>query len=692
MKKEMNTLGNSKKPIEGHFSTDNHSKHLEEVNNKLREHILLRDSVERAMADEFKSQIAHKNEMIKKLIAVQAIASNSGIDEGQLILLKQRNSDLEMLNNQLKESLTAEKSAIVLENKREVTALKLKIAELERTKHIQTVDDDSSKPELTSLRHRVAHLEALNNKLREHLLLRDSVERAMAEEFKAQISEKEEAVARLMGLHSNSESKETGIKSIEEELNSELFSTRKELQEAQQSLIEKKTEIANIKGHFKEKEQAYEELQKQQNEQLREKEYEIGRIKAFLAEREETTQQMEEQLTRALAEKDSQLNGLIQQRKIHGNAIALERQLDQAKQALTIKDATSKRFYVELAKAKEGNSILQRTIESERAHSEALKEQYEKIINTIKKDSEKLVKSIIEDYSSREAVVRTENERMKMQLAEKDSELQIQKQKIDSAIKEFSLRSQQIISLRDHTATTETIELAAQDTLRINNNEELETYTRKARQLRDELNKKETEMARKEADLRQKESEMRVRETETKNLLNIAEMRIKDIEGKQDSMDIKEQILLRQQEAFNKGLETLEKAGKEIKIPQESELEQHVKKKEKEEVKPNIQSIEYTAVQETKEPEKISIENVTEQPIQQPEIPVKAQEQMPIKTQDQINLQEQTLGYPEVEEIMSIIDVAIQNKDTLEKIKSSLIASGYSSENVEKAVRKMKLT
>ena len=43
-------------------------------------------------------------------------------------------------------------------------------------------------------------------------------------------------------------------------------------------------------------------------------------------------------------------------------------------------------------------------------------------------------------------------------------------------------------------------------------------------------------------------------------------------------------------------------------------------------------------------------------------------------------------GYSELEEIKSIAEVGLQHGDTLEQIKESLIATGYSKNNVEKVL------
>ena len=51
----------------------------------------------------------------------------------------------------------------------------------------------------------------------------------------------------------------------------------------------------------------------------------------------------------------------------------------------------------------------------------------------------------------------------------------------------------------------------------------------------------------------------------------------------------------------------------------------------------------------------------------------------------------QEIGFSEVEEIMSVIEVAISHKDSVAQIRSSLAGSGYSKENIDLALKKMGL-
>ena len=58
---------------------------------------------------------------------------------------------------------------------------------------------------------------------------------------------------------------------------------------------------------------------------------------------------------------------------------------------------------------------------------------------------------------------------------------------------------------------------------------------------------------------------------------------------------------------------------------------------------------------------------------------------------NEINLHEQAIGYSEVEEILSLIDVALQHNDSIEQIKNSLLTSGYSKESIERAISQLKM-
>ncbi|MBI2142055.1 hypothetical protein HYU15_01020, partial [Candidatus Woesearchaeota archaeon] len=202
---------------------------------------------------------------------------------------------------------------------------------------------------------------------------------------------------------------------------------------------------------------------------------------------------------------------------------------------------------------------------------------------------------------------------------------------------------------------------------------------------------------------------------------------------REDSSERKEQILLRQQEAFNRELQALEAAGSRL-MTVESELESQLAMPVNQpaalpqipvsspapltpsstpipaqtlplsrEAPQQPESIEALAPSQQKiimpdeiKPEKAKAKGLTEteraaKPKQHTSgiYPPTAQEKP--AGEPTMNLEAQTLGYSEVEEAMSMIDVALQHGESIEQIKNSLLSSGYSKENVEKALKKMNL-
>ncbi|GEM_PF-6306226 len=662
----------------------------------------------------------------------------------------------------------------------------------------------ASRAEINALVRRVSELEGLNSRLREHILLRDSFERSMDKEYKRQLVQQDEVIRKLAALstkdtHASSAlaeakpkaltagperqtSHETELQRLADhyrhsseehekltahltwqlnEKNSSIqrlkaLTEEEELRQGEENrklsnkLYEKEAEIRHLTQYYADKEQAYEAVQSQLSDRLKEKNRETERLKSFIAEREELAQKVEEQLQKEIAAKESELSEL-RHTKNYGKALALQRQLEHSEQIIKLKDSANKKILLELTSSKETGAILSRKLKGEQTHSESLKAQYERIIAAIKTDNERIMKGLIEDYNARVAAAKTETERIRAELSSKESELQIQKHRIDEAIREFGIRAQQVISMREsieplekaatQAATKAAIQASqaaqqatpqqAQEHTATTTKDELDQYAKKVKVLREALYRKDRELTKREAEMKQKEGGLLSRETEVKAMISTAEQRLKELERREDSGDRKEQILLKQQEAFNRELQALEAAGSRL-MTVESELESQLTMTARQ-ATPEIPTTAFAppkAREAPQQPESIAVLEPAPQKIVmaekiKPEATIQKPEPKPIKPAPaampkatahaikpllpkqqpaymaaasekpvgelNINLEEQTLGYSEVEEAMSMIDVAMQHKESIEQIKNSLLSSGYSKENVEKAMKRMNL-
>ncbi len=761
---------------------------LEELNTRLREHILLRDSFERNMDKEYKNQLAQKEGVIRKLAALNTKDSQDAQPNAQPssalaeVLQTSREEELKRLaDHHMQRSTEQERLASQLTEQLNETnsfVQRLKAFVAEREELAQKVEEQLQKE--------LAEKEEELNSLKRTGIARSSIAvtgRKELEQARQELSLKEAETRRLMleitGLKETRAILERKLKDNEtdlrklregnENLLAHLHNRQQQLSEEEalhqseestqleKKLHDKDEEIRRLTRYYTDKEQAYEAIQSQLSEHIKEKSREIQRLKSFIAEREELAQKVEEQLQKEMAAKESELREL-RHTKSHGKALILQRQLEHTSQIIKLKDAANRKIMLELASSKETGAILSRKLKDEQTHSESLKGQYEKIIGTIKEDNERIMKGLIEDYNARVATAKSESERTKAELAAKESELQVHKQRIDEAIREFGIRAQQVISMREsiepiEKAATQAASQAAQERLASQlaeqqtttgqpiqpeqpetaTKEELDGYAKKAKALREALYKKDIVLAQKEAELNQKGAEIQAKEKEVKAMISTTEQRLKELERREDSSERKEQILLRQQEAFNRELQALEAAGSRL-MTVESELESQLAMPVNQpaalpqipvsspapltpsstpipaqtlplsrEAPQQPESIEALAPSQQKiimpdeiKPEKAKAKGLTEteraaKPKQHTSgiYPPTAQEKP--AGEPTMNLEAQTLGYSEVEEAMSMIDVALQHGESIEQIKNSLLSSGYSKENVEKALKKMNL-
>ncbi len=684
-------------------------KEIADTNDKLKEQLRTKEKAEKEMGRQLAIQISDKEDTIRNLKSAyeeseihkeslarlgKGISSEIELSNQEAEFLKRklkekqselsnlashhskRIRELEALNEQLNEQMK-EKEALDKEISSEyVEQLKQKDEIIRKllSKHDETKDEH--------LKLKIKELMSANEKLREHILLRDSIERAMSKEFQLQLSEKDETIKSLLSAHQESEAQKESLARIGKGISSEIELSNQEAELLNRKLKEKQNELTSLTKYYREKEKAYDDIQMQLNERLKQKNTEVTRLKAFIAEREEISQRMEEQLLKEIAEKDSELR-LLKKGKHTEKQAEMERQIEHFRQIMKLKEATSKKYYLETLKLKEMQTSIQKELNNEKNHSEGLKTQYEKIITEIKKDNEDSVKSIISDYSNRQIADRTEIEKLKAELNESQSQLRIQKLKIDAAIKEFNMRSQNMMQMRESVKEPQKTEQTEES--EIKSLQELNDYAIKANTIRQALNKREIELNKREAEINLKREQASANQIEVKTMLINVEQQLKDLERREDSLSKREMLLVKQQEAFNKELEALERTGFQSKS-NESALEEQIKPEYK------IQETKQAEVQpEAKVEEKIPIQKpkrIEQQKVQKQTMAKKEEKQPDEKL---INLKEQTLGYSEVDEIISIIDVALQNKDTIEQVTKSLSSSGYSEESIQKALKKINL-
>ncbi|MBI3033610.1 hypothetical protein HYY72_00425 [Candidatus Woesearchaeota archaeon] len=692
---------------------------LQKANDRLREHILLRDSVERAMGEEFGSQLRQKDEIIAGIQAfkIDRISADNAEFEsriklkesdssrqseavklaGELSSAQERVSRLSAMNEKLREHILLRDSierAMSQEFKSQLAEKDAVIKSIRLQKSVEPVERPVSSP-------RAVELEELNRNLREHILLRDSVERAMGEEFGSQLRQKDEIIKRLQEFSSLVKAEDKGIQGLRREIDSELGIYKNQIDALKSRVLEKENELKRLEGHYRDKEQSYDDILIALKQQLSEKSMEVEKLKSFVAEREQISQRIEEQLQRDLASREAELSDLRRLRADR-DSLRLLREVEQLRQVLKLKEVSGKRLFLELAKARSLQADLEKQLDAGKADYDRIKSYYEKIVASVRRDGENAVKSLLSDYSSRDASAKADIERLKAELLLKESQIQVQKQRIDDVIREFNIKSQQLFSIREHGSLIadprqiESFEKAKR---------ELEEYGAKAESVKELLERRDAEISQKAVELGKREEEILSKESEIKGLLAVTEQKLNalDEKGGFDAHEAKPVVVVNKSniesviEAHSKEpagnvSQVAGKPGEPYKVVElineplppvqvmPEQLEEplaDMKLKQDKLVKPVLSAL---AVASSKPQDKTA-----------PSFRIPDDKPVAKKVEMDINLQEQTLGYPEHEEIASMIDVALQHNESIEQIKQSLLSSGYSRENIEKALKNMKL-
>jgi hypothetical protein len=333
----------------------------------------------------------------------------------------------------------------------------------------------------------------------------------------------------------------------------------------------------------------------------------------------------------------------------------MRKQLTELKQLLRVKEASYKELQADFSKLKEQNMHLLRKLETSKKFVNESEANYHKLLDEINAQHQEKIKEIIQRNSENEAKLHAEIETLKAKLQEKEILLAEKGGKIDEVLKEFSLRYKQLLQLRDLGGESEHLE-----------------------ELRN----------------------LKEREEKLKSLLKEAESRVQKAIEKEAAIERREQLLLREQEALNKQLDILKAAGLEIGKTKEylkkklSEVEAPTPTTTKTEKPPKIETM-ASVLEEVPAEEAVEIPKPELAEVVEAEEVSVAKEKRPLfdpkkKEEDKGEEFFNPASYSELDEIKSMIDVALQQGDSIQQIKKSLIDSGYSKANVEKALQQIK--
>ncbi|MFH1181836.1 MAG: hypothetical protein V1702_02665 [Candidatus Woesearchaeota archaeon] len=405
------------------------------------------------------------------------------------------------------------------------------------------------------------------------------------------------------------------------------------------SLAEKDSEIKRLEAAAFEAHRSNERIARQLNAQLREAYEEIDQLKHFVTSESVKSSGLEEEFDKQLAEKDARIAELEQSLRESSRPKSSGRETAELKQLLSVKEESSAALQADLLKLKAQNTNLSRKLETSRKMIAQSEENFAKLAEEINSQHQQRIKDLITKNSVNEAALRSEMEQIKAEMKKKDSLIEAETLKVDDALTQFSVKYQQLLKLRNSEGMVSHVE---------------------------EIEKS------------------RIEKENMSELLKDAEAKLQRAIEREAAVDRREQMIMKEQDAINKQLDLLNAAGFEI-----GRTKDYLKKKLAEVELPAPESLASVM-------EEFSTEHVPEEIRMEIPAPEKLMPVQRLKPAEKPKLfqpkKEEFFNantYSEIDELKSVIEIATQQGESLEKVRQSLIDSGYSKASIEKAFSSM---
>ncbi len=331
---------------------------------------------------------------------------------------------------------------------------------------------------------------------------------------------------------------------------------------------------------------------------------------------------------------------------------------------------------------------------------------FEEFSLEINRKADERVRELIKEFSAKELALKLDLEQAKAKLSEQELTVSAKQKEIDIALDTFATVSQQVLNFKTPDA------MIAYKEKELNDREKVIV------QKSEQLSIKETELKGVLEDISTRENALSERENELSVLLRKAEEKADLLNSSESEMKRREDILMMQQQAFQKQMAMLEELGYEFKEVKEEQLPKQVERSQPAPIlvpaeKSNLKPIKLVVGEPAVQPrilkmlnprqvvaqkevleapmppksvfEEKAINKVVQVPARGIEVkPAPAQEQ----TSHEVMFGRDREGFPEIEEIIAMIEVAKEHGDSDEMIKASLVGSGYSKDKVESAFKK----
>ncbi|MBN2454300.1 hypothetical protein JXB11_02015 [Candidatus Woesearchaeota archaeon] len=565
-------------------------------------------------------------------LANQLAKKDADIARMRQLLLQKPSEDKDAYAEKLKQQLEAASSSQKTISDELNRQLAVKEREIEHLVLILSKKEEETRKLSSQLEAKSAAEESYVSRLKEALLKKDTANKDTFLRLTEQLSLKDEEIRHLRGelFEKRRRSSETfSAPSIDQS----------ELKLLNRRLAEKNNELRRLESSYLEQDRSNQKIIRQLRQQLNTSGDEIGQLKMFFNQEAGRAKTLEKEMDKQLAEKDAEIEDLSRQLRA-GTSPETKgtKKITELKQLLKVKSESFESLESEHEKLRQENKSLLRKLDSNKRFAEESEKHYQKLLEELGREHQRRVKELVAKSSEKESELRAEIEKLKVRLHENDSLFAEKEEKIDDALKEFSMRYEQLLRMRSAG------EHVLPDPGRIKE------------------------------------------EAKIKELLAEAETRVKAVIEKESALERREQILHKQQDAITQQLDVLKAAGFEI-----GRTKEFLKKKleevelPKKQAKPKIERM-APVVEEfplkAPEPVKQKISQAGILPPEKPKAftPHKAADEGAFFSAD---------GYSELDEIRSVIEVGLQHGDSVEQIKKSLVGSGYPKEQVEKAAREL---
>ncbi len=520
--------------------------------------------------------------------------------------------------------------------------------------------------QVKSLMSRLEAAESSAESLRSNLAERDQLEAQLRSEFEKHVLIKEAELARIRQLVAEKDASIRSLSRIPEPVqdNSGLVA---ELEDINRSLA------AEMEARLAEKTRQLEKLQ------------------SMVEKKEMLLEKLSAEFRGHLAAKDSQiksLNGLLRKNTLDFSSAEKYRSLARiSEDASRLASEENAGLKSELAEAQKAIAMRDSAIRDEAAR-------FAEFSAELGRKSDERIQELVKEFSEKEIALKIELETVRARAAEQEIEASAKQKEIDLAIDSFVSVSQKVLSFK------------TPDAMAAYREKEVSDLKKLLDQRAEQLSIKEAELKGVLQDIAVRERALSGRERELNSLLRKAEEKADLVAGSESEIRRSEKILLLQQQAFQKQMAMLEEIGyefKELKPKVEMKEPAPIMSQKVEEVlvqKPLKQELTVPVQQSPRilkilKPKPFILKETIEAPVP-PAVPVGLSSE-PVKIPAQgieVKAPHELFGrdrdgFPEMEELVSMIEVARSHGDSDEAIKASLVASGYDLEKVELAFRKI---